>query len=398
MNSRLKKLITTILTVCLMFLLAQTALAAGQFKTTDGVNFRTGPSTGHTRIRGVAAGTKIEMLEHDPAGWSRIRIDGTDGYIRSDFLQFEVTEGMSVIFETTDGVNFRTGPSTHNISLRVVVAGTQVEMLEHDPAGWSKIMINKVTGYIRSDYLAWVEGTSAIPDTGDDTAENTDTDADTDINNSEGAGTDADEEQSDVIDIRRTVTAVNFRTGSSTSAGRIKLIGAGEDVEVLADESNGWSRVRIGDTEGYIKSELLIAIVHIEPGDVELLDWSVAKDVIKTGVPLHIVDVRTGLSFTMQCFSKSGHADVEPLTAADTAVILRSRDGVWAWDPRPVWVTIDGRTIAASLNGVPHDVSTIRNNGMNGHLCLHFNNTVTNNKSYQRDLNDAVIEAWNASR
>jgi hypothetical protein len=35
---------------------------------------------------------------------------------------------------------------------------------------------------------------------------------------------------------------------------------------------------------------------------------------------------------------------------------------------------------------------------MNGHLCLHFGGTVTNNKSYQQDLRNAVQEAFNAAR
>jgi hypothetical protein len=113
---------------------------------------------------------------------------------------------------------------------------------------------------------------------------------------------------------------------------------------------------------------------------------------------MHVVDVRTGITFKLRAFSKSGHADVETPTRADTDAILRSRNGVWAWAPRPVWVTIGDRTIAAALNGMPHDVSTISGNGLNGHLCLHFNNTVTNSKTYQRDLNNAVMEAWNAAR
>jgi len=88
--------------------------------------------------------------------------------------------------------------------------------------------------------------------------------------------------------------------------------------------------------------------------------------------------------------------DVEPPTRADTEAILRTRGGVWAWEPRPVWVTTGGRTFAAALNGMPHDVSTIRDNGMNGHLCLHFGNTVTNSQSYQRNLRAAVAEAYAA--
>jgi len=158
----------------------------------------------------------------------------------------------------------------------------------------------------------------------------------------------------------------------------------------LENESNGWSRVRHNGTVGYIRSDLL------GPGrGIELIDWSSVKSIVPTGVNLRVVDVRTGISFNLRCFSKSGHADVEPPTQSDTDAILRTRNGVWAWAPRPVWVTIGERTFAAALNGMPHDVSTIRNNGINGHLCLHFNNTVTNSKSYQKDLNNAVTEAWN---
>jgi hypothetical protein len=112
---------------------------------------------------------------------------------------------------------------------------------------------------------------------------------------------------------------------------------------------------------------------------------------------MQIVDVRTGITFRLQCFSRGGHADVEPVTRADTEAILRSRNGVWAWAPRPVWVTIGNRTIAAALNGMPHAGSTIHDNGMNGHLCLHFGGTVANSPTYQRDLRNAVMEAWNAS-
>jgi len=148
--------------------------------------------------------------------------------------------------------------------------------------------------------------------------------------------------------------------------------------------------VRHSGTVGYIRSDLLGAGYK-----VELIDWSTAKNIVPRGTNLRVVDVRTGISYNIRPFSLGGHADVEPPTKADTDAILRSRNGVWAWAPRPVWVTIGNRTFAAALNGMPHDVSTISGNGLNGHLCLHFNNTVTNSKTYQRDLNNAVMEAYN---
>jgi len=184
-----------------------------------------------------------------------------------------------------------------------------------------------------------------------------------------------------------------MRSGPSTDASIVTTVGEGTRVEMLEHDPNGWSRVRVNGEEGYIRSDLLRA----GGGGVELLDWSAARNLVPTRVPLHVVDVRTGISFTLICFSKGGHADVEPATREDTEAILRSRNGVWAWAPRPVWVTIGNRTFAAALNGMPHAGSTRPDNGMDGHLCLHFNNTVANNKSYERDLNNAVMEAYRAA-
>ena len=99
--------------------------------------------------------------------------------------------------------------------------------------------------------------------------------------------------------------------------------------------------------------------------NVELLTWHEASAIIDGGTIIEVEDIWTGLTYTLRCASISGHADVEPLTAEDTEIIYKTRDGVWSWDARPVWVTIDGRTLAASINGNPHAGSTIVDNEMN---------------------------------
>jgi hypothetical protein len=132
--------------------------------------------------------------------------------------------------------------------------------------------------------------------------------------------------------------------------------------------------------------------------DVELLTWRAVKDLIPTSEPIVVIDVRTGLSFNMKCVSKGRHADVEPLTREDTETIKEVFGGRWSWTPRPVWVIFDGRVFAASINGTPHGGSTISGNGMNGHLCMHFQGSRTHNgnSSHERDHQSAVMEAWNA--
>jgi len=372
MKSTLIKIVFIMIFFCLAFGLSQTALAAETFVTTDGVRFRAGPSIDDAIISMVYKGTSVSVLEHDPAGWSMVKIDNSTGYIRSDFLMFPIGSS-SATFRTTDDVRFRAAPSTDAAVIKTVVHGTSVEVLDHDPAGWSRVRINGLYGYIRSDFLIRdISVTAATAAT--------------------AAATTA--KVSQPIATLWTAEVVRLRAAPSTDAAIVSVLEAGVSVSVLEPESNNWFKVSTNGSVGYIRSDLL----RTSSGKVEYLEWSAARNVVPIGVPIKVVDVRTGLSYTIQCFSKGGHADVEPLTAADTDMILQTRKGIWAWDPRPVWVTINGRTIAASLNGMPHSGSTISGNNMNGHLCLHFGGTVTENKSYQQDLRNAVDEAYKASQ
>ena len=334
--------------------------AVGSLKTTGVVNMRSGPSTDTGIIRTLSKGTNVEVVEHQANGWSSVRHSGTAGFIRTDLL----TDGTGSVqstpttLRTTTVVNLRSGPSTDHRIIRSIPAGTSVSIVAQQADGWSSVKHNGTDGFIRSDLLSAAGATS-----------------------SEAA-----------IATMRTTTGVNFRTGPSTNDSIIRVLTVNTSVEVLENQANGWSRVRHNGTVGFIRSDFLGTGAR----SIELIDWATAKSIVPTGVNLRVVDVRTGISFNLRGFSKSGHMDSEPPTQADTDAILRTRNGVWAWAPRPVWVTVGEKTYAAALNGMPHDVSTISNNGMNGHLCLHFNNTVTNSKSYQRDLNNAVMEAYNA--
>ena len=102
----------------------------------------------------------------------------------------------------------------------------------------------------------------------------------------------------------------------------------------------------------------------------ELLHWDVANKILKSRAT--IIDVATGLSFQVQRRGGHNHADIEPLTSADTAVLKRIYGGSWSWARRAVIVVVGGRRIAASINGQPHGGQAITGNGCSGHVCLHF--------------------------
>lgn len=85
-----------------------------------------------------------------------------------------------------------------------------------------------------------------------------------------------------------------------------------------------------------------------------------------------VEDLATGLRLRVLRRGGTFHADAEPATAADTAVLREIYGGHWSWRRRAVVVIVGGRRIAASANGMPHGGQKILDNGFEGHFCLHF--------------------------
>lgn len=108
----------------------------------------------------------------------------------------------------------------------------------------------------------------------------------------------------------------------------------------------------------------------------ELLDWwTEAQYVWPIGTVATITDFYTKKSWKVIRSYGAFHADVEPLTAADTKIMSEVWGGKWSWAERPVIVEVKGRKIAASANGMPHSIQEIKNNNFNGHFCVHFLNS-----------------------
>jgi len=201
-----------------------------------------------------------------------------------------------------------------------------------------------------------------------------------------------------------TMSRVNLRPTPDTGSTRITLVNAGRVVEVTDFRDGVWFAVTYNGKEGYMYAEFLrpqseAPEIPVTAGRVEMLEWSVARDIIPKNTNLTVIDVRTGLSFEIRSFSHGNHADVFPVTRADTDTMRQAFGGRWTWTPRPVVVIVGDRSIAASINGMPHGGSGNTNNGMNGHVCLHFLNSRTHNgnRSHERDHQNAVQEAFNTA-
>ncbi|NLX64825.1 MAG: LysM peptidoglycan-binding domain-containing protein [Clostridiaceae bacterium] len=126
------------------------------------------------------------------------------------------------------------------------------------------------------------------------------------------------------------------------------------------------------------------------------VDWNLeGQYLIKRGDVFTIVDVDTGKQFKAKMIGGYNHADIEPLTTADTN-IMKSLFGEWKWSPRAVVVFHNGMNIAASLSGMPHGVDTIEN-GVNGHFDLYLKNSTSHSTStskvYIQEHQNMVMKA-----
>lgn len=109
------------------------------------------------------------------------------------------------------------------------------------------------------------------------------------------------------------------------------------------------------------------------PGDTLRPYWyGGGSELIPIGARFRIRDVRTGITFNVVRIMGVSHLDAEPLTPADTALMLEAYGGEWAWDRRPILLNCQGSIIAASMNGKPHGWEVIPGNDMVGHFCVHF--------------------------
>jgi peptidoglycan hydrolase-like protein with peptidoglycan-binding domain len=126
-----------------------------------------------------------------------------------------------------------------------------------------------------------------------------------------------------------------------------------------------------------------------------LVEWfSQGQYIFRRGDIATVTDLYTGRTFSMKRTGGTNHADSEPVSSADAAVI-KSIWGGWSWTRRPIIVEIHGLKIAASMHGMPHAYDRIGNNGMTGHVCIHFykSRTHVNNKQCPQHQRCVLIAA-----
>ena len=219
-------------------------------KTTEYVNFRSGPGTNYSSKGVIALGTTVTVTDTSNSEWYAVRLsNGSTGYIFAQYLKLnssssatatpaptQAPSGSEQSAKTTEYVNFRSGPGTNYSSKGVIASGTTVTVTNTSNSEWYAVRLaNGSTGYIFAQYLKVTGTSSATP-----------TPTPTQAPSNDGT-------------VQAKLTAdVNLRRGAGTNYGVIKVIGTGTTVTVTDASNSQWYKVKLSDgTEGYLFSEYL---------------------------------------------------------------------------------------------------------------------------------------------
>ncbi|MCL2058050.1 MAG: peptidoglycan-binding protein [Oscillospiraceae bacterium] len=398
-------------------------------RVSESVNLREKPSTDSKVLKLVPMGYEVSVQSASD-GWTKVVFDGTTGYVRSDFL--EVVRG-----ESSSGA----GGASQSSSTATVSSGSGAAQSSGGSAGASDGSGSSSSGALRYgdegedvrelQKLLTEKGFYDGPINGkfgpltENAVMQYQEEMGLDVDGVVGSGTmnkltekprpagtyRFGDEGEGVKNVQTKLKEKGFYTGPVNSK-------FGPLTEEAVRKFQGANGLEVDGIVGRATLNLLnaptksldkpasttqnqddVKSAGTAPNGVELIDWSVVKKVFSIGVPARVYDVRSGKVYYVKAFSNGNHADVEPVTVEDTATLKSTFGGVWSWTPRPVWVTVNGRTFAGSINGMPHGGGVNNSNGMDGQVCLHFRGSATHNgnTAYGQQHQNAIVEAWNAA-
>ena len=151
-------------------------------KTTEYVNFRTGPGTNYSSKGVISLGTTVTVTDTSNSQWYAVRLaNGSTGYIFAQYIKITSTPSATATpaptptpapsdpskeqtAKTTEYVNFRTGPGTNYSSKGVISLGTTVTVTDTSNSQWYAVRLaNGSTGYIFAQYINCLLYTSPSP-------------------------------------------------------------------------------------------------------------------------------------------------------------------------------------------------------------------------------------------
>ncbi|MBR7040501.1 MAG: SH3 domain-containing protein [Clostridia bacterium] len=300
--------------------------------------------------------------------WARVTVNGKTGYIKKSLLgsgkysvpntTVYITAGSSVIYKDA-------GSSSDKLA--TLAYGSSLKAAAETSNGYTKVASGSKTGWIRS---------------GDISTKNP--------NN-----------LNKTVYIKAAGVKIYAYPTTSASSGTVSTSAALKCTSVYNDT---WCRVTYSGKVGFVKKsevstkKLGSSTSSPASGKSVKVDWFKGniQSVFDRNDIATVTDVYTGISWRVKRKGGYNHADVEPLTAADTAAMQRACGSDFlTWARRPIWVSIGGKKYAASMNCMNHGECNIKDNNFNGHFCIHFTNSRTHGSNkVDSDHQSAINTAY----
>jgi Bacterial SH3 domain./Putative peptidoglycan binding domain. len=421
---------------------------------TQGANLREQPSTASAVLATMTKGASVSVLGSESGGWYRVTYQAYTGYVRADFIDVMVTglsdpgviieaaemreqpDATSAVLQTlqaetqvtitgaygsmvqvsagpasgfvpqrcvhkynivplnlkatinSSNVNLRSIPSTSGevvISMKGGVTVTAYSIQDH----WVKIDYQGKTGYVRGDFVTYNMPSGKYV---------------TEMH----PGMRGQAVTTLQVALRKKGFFHLAANGVYGNATRAAVKNFQESLYLDADGIAGTQTLLLlfGSSDvmklwNNYRSEM-DAQAPQQNGRVWLVDWfNGMEDIVKRYEPFEVIDVRTGIHWTMQRFggvTALWHADVETMTKEDTEKMTKAWGGELNPSRRPVWVKIAGKYYAAGLMGFVHNRDTISTNGMDGQICLHFRGSKIHASAHIDEAHQAcIMEAFNSA-
>ncbi len=346
--------------------------------TADGVKLREKPDKDSGALAELNCGQEVEVLGED-GNWYKVMYQGSIvGYIRKDYL-FVNSTGSRGAYVKTDGTPLMGGPSADSYVVMALSAGQglKVKALLGE---WYYAVVDTYAGYIYRTNLT--------------------------ITTSSVAGAGMLKQGMQGEEVKKLQQALYDRGFLTKSADITSIFDSTtrkaveEYQKALGLSADGIAGTVTLDSiyDPNNKVEKANADFLKLKGTVVLLDWfKGGNEWLAKGSRFTVTDVRTGKSFRARRFGGWYHADSEPCTAYD-ARIMKSLEG-YSWNRRPIWITYNGKTVAASMHTMPHMVDPTSGDGFNGHFCIHLLNSKVHETGAECSRHQAcVYEAYKAGR
>lgn len=331
----------------------------GTRKTTENLNFRTGPSTSYSIIMTIPNGAVVDYYS-ESNGWAKVGYAGKMGYVSTTYLttnsgsnqgstdtNIESMSATGKVVKTSDFLNVRSKPDADSSILGKVYPNNTVTITGKDKkSGWYRINFNGSTGYVSNYYIELVNPNSTTK--------------------------------------KITTANVNFRTGPGTNYSIIKTVASNTVVEVIST-SNGWSKVNVGGQTGYMSDTYLKAYDGSSSGGGSLPSGKPAYSKIKV-----VVDAGHGghdsgavgngrrekdivLSISKKVNSKLKSLGFQTIMtrSTDTYITLSERYNIANRNNADIFVSVHANSGPSSASGIEtlyKNYKTLANDIQNGML------------------------------